>query len=107
MYTGETCGRIYLYWLLLAKGHVMANDTCPVKAHKNSMNALHSTLTRCDMAHWLLITQHIKYKTALMTFRCVHGMRHGYFHGIHHPANSVKSRVLLRSAKYGQLSEPA
>ena len=61
---------------------------------------IHVTLTLCDTLRWLPVAQCIKYKTALMTFSCIHGTSSAYYHGMCCLVASVEGRAMLRSSNY-------
>ena len=56
--------------------------------------------------HWLPIRQRILFKTAVLVYKCRHGMAPSYLSTYCFPTSSHDGRCHLRSAESGQLSVP-
>jgi len=56
--------------------------------------------------HWLPIRQRILYKTAVLMYKCRHGMAPSYLSTYCMPTSSHDGRCHLRSAVSGQLAVP-
>jgi len=56
--------------------------------------------------HWLPVRQRIRFKTAVMVYKCIHGLAPSYLASHCEPTSSCPGRSHLRSAKSGQLNFP-
>jgi len=65
----------------------------------------HMTSILCQL-HWLPIQQHTLYKTAVLVYKCRHGMAPSYLSTYCMPTSSHDGRCHLRSAVSGQLAVP-
>jgi hypothetical protein len=65
----------------------------------------HITPVLSDL-HWLHVRQRIKFKVALLMYKCLHGLAPSYLAEFCKPVVSVQGRQHLRSAASGMLSVP-
>ena len=56
--------------------------------------------------HWLPVYQRITFKTAVLVYKCRHGMAPPYLSTYCEPTSSHGGRCHLRSAESGQLTVP-
>ena len=63
-------------------------------------------LRQLHTVHWLPIWQRIQFKTAVLVYKCRHGMAPSYLSTYCMPTSSHDGRCHLRSAASGQLSVP-
>ena len=56
--------------------------------------------------HWLPVRQRITFKTAVLVYKCRHGMAPPYLSAYCEPTSSRGGRCHLRSAESGQLTVP-
>ena len=56
--------------------------------------------------HWLPVRQRIKFKTAVLVYKCLHGMAPPYLTSYCTPVSAQTGRSNLRSATTGQLVVP-
>jgi len=56
--------------------------------------------------HWLPVSQRVVFKTALMVWKCVHGVAPAYLSDLCVPATAISGRQHLRSAATGTLLVP-
>jgi len=56
--------------------------------------------------HWLLVEQHITFKTAVTTYKCIHGTTADYLADYIMPQSSVTANLHLRSTSSGRLFVP-
>jgi len=59
----------------------------------------------CEL-HWLPVRQRIRFKTAVMVYKCIHGWAPSYLASHCKPTSSCPGRSHLWSAKSGQLNFP-
>ena len=63
-------------------------------------------MTPVDDLHWLPVRQRIKFKTAVLVYKCLHGMAPPYLTSYCTPVSAQTGRSNLRSATTGQLVVP-
>jgi len=56
--------------------------------------------------HWLPVSQRVVFKTALVVWKCVHGVAPAYLSDLCVPATAISGRQHLRSAATGTLLVP-
>ena len=56
--------------------------------------------------HWLPVSQRVVLKSALMVWKCVHGVAPAYLSNLCVPATGISGRQHLRSAATGTLLVP-
>ena len=56
--------------------------------------------------HWLPVQERITFKTAVMTYKCIHGMTADYLAEYIRPPTSAAADMRLRSASSGRLYVP-
>jgi len=56
--------------------------------------------------HWLPVRQRIRFKTAVMVYKCTHGLAPSYLAAHCKPTSSCPGRSHMRSATSGQLNFP-
>jgi len=56
--------------------------------------------------HWLPVSQQVVFKTALMIWKCVHGVAPAYLSDLCIPATAISGRQHLQSAANGTLLVP-
>ena len=59
-----------------------------------------------NQLHWLPVCQRITFKTAVLVYKCRHGMAPPYLSTYCEPTSSLGGRYHLRSAESGQLTVP-
>jgi len=102
---------------LLNKRHRTMDQTTVIRKLQSVLHAAarlvtgvrwneHITPTLRDTLHWLHVRHRITYKIATMAFRCVRGACSAYFTDVCIPVKTVARRVMLRSARYGELIVP-
>jgi len=56
--------------------------------------------------HWLPVSQRVVFKTALMVWKCVHGVAPAYLSDLNVPATAISGRQHLQSAATGTVLAP-
>ena len=59
-----------------------------------------------EYLHWLLVSQRVVFKTALVVWKCVHGVAPAYLSDLCVPTTAISGRQHLRSAAIGTLLVP-
>jgi len=59
-----------------------------------------------EYLHWLLVSQRVVFKTALVVWKCVHGVAPAYLSDLCVPTTAISGRQHLRSAATGTLLVP-
>ena len=63
-------------------------------------------MTRSTELHWLPVRQRLKFKTAVLVFKCLHGLAPAYLADYCQPTTVTAGRTRLRSAHTRQLAVP-
>ena len=63
----------------------------------------HMTPVLCEL-HWLPVRQRIRFKTAVMMYKCIHGLAPSYLASHCKPTSSCPGRSHMRSATFRQLT---
>jgi len=83
--------------------NISQSVTCTLSSNQSNTNDVTPILRQL---HWLPIRQRILFKTAVLVYKCWHGMAPSYLSTYRIPTSSHDGRCHLHSAVSGQLSVP-
>ena len=91
--------KLLLSWTMASRSQLCIEEVMHFKT------LMHITSVLDDL-HWLPVSQRVVFKTALMVWKCVHGVAPAYLNDLCIPATAISGRQHLRSAATGTLLVP-